>query len=147
MSVVNIIVNWYSKLSIVVRWNGNDSIPHTVLSSVRQGGVLSPVLFNAYFNCMLSNLRSLDYGCHVKNMFIGAIGYADGLLLISAGIMQLESMLDSCGATGREIGIKFNSINSACICNGPNKYDNIAPMTINGAEPQCGGRPRSNILG
>ena len=133
MFIVNLIVNWYSKLSIVVRWNGHDSASLRVLSSVRQGGVLSPVLFNMYFNCMFNHLRLTDYGCHIENKFIAAIGYADDLLLISAGVVHLQRMLDKCGEVGLKIGIKFNSNKSLCLCIGPCKYESMPVMYINGS--------------
>ena len=44
-----VIINWYSKLRTIVRWNGFESANLRVLSGVRQGSVLSPLLFN----CML----------------------------------------------------------------------------------------------
>ena len=43
---IKLIINWYSKLSVVVRWNGQLSAPLAILSGVRQGGILSSVMFN-----------------------------------------------------------------------------------------------------
>ena len=39
VAFLNIIINWYSKLSIVVRWNTMFSDTLRVRSGVRQGGV------------------------------------------------------------------------------------------------------------
>ena len=44
--VINTIANWYCKLSSVVRWNGVYSSQFSVGCGVRQGGILSPLLFN-----------------------------------------------------------------------------------------------------
>jgi len=36
---VDTIVNWYTKVSVIVRWNGCNSLSLAVLSGVRQGGI------------------------------------------------------------------------------------------------------------
>ena len=129
---VNIIINWYSKLSVSVKWNGQcSSYPLYVQSGVRQGGILSPVLFNMYINCMISNLRKYDYGCHVKNLFLGCIMYADDLLLISASVLDLQRMLDLCAHTGNMLGINFNAKKSMCLIIGSMKCAEPEPMYIN----------------
>ena len=47
VAFLNIIINWYSKLKVMVRWNTALSQILRVRSGV-QGGVLSPSLFNIY---------------------------------------------------------------------------------------------------
>jgi len=43
--VIKLIMNWYAKTVSVVRWNDCYSSQFITRSGVRQGGVLSPVLF------------------------------------------------------------------------------------------------------
>ena len=43
---IKVIINLYSKLRTIVRSNGFESANLRILSGVRQGGVLSPLLFN-----------------------------------------------------------------------------------------------------
>ena len=54
---IKIIINWYFKLGTVVRWNGFESADLHVLSGVRQGGVLSPLLFNCYLDRIINQLK------------------------------------------------------------------------------------------
>ena len=58
------------------------------LSGVRQGGILSPILFNLNVNTILFTIGKLDLGCHVYNIFLGFIMYADDFLLISASVIN-----------------------------------------------------------
>ena len=43
-----------------------NNITFVVRSGVRQGGILSPILFNVYVNDLVNNLVDKDCGCHVQ---------------------------------------------------------------------------------
>jgi hypothetical protein len=129
--IVQIIVNWYSKLSVVVRWNGHDSCALAVQSDVRQGGILSPILFNLYVDCIITALRKSDLGCHLHHLYVGCFMYADDLILLSASILDLQKMLNICGTTGDELGLNFNAIKSKCIMIGPVPINSPGTMIIN----------------
>ena len=113
--IVNLLSDWYSKLSAVVRWNGSLSTPINIYSGVRQGGILSPFLFNIYVNDMICKLRSNRLGCHLRNVYLGCIMYADDLLLLSSSVKELQLMLDICSTIGNDLDIKFNSSKSMCM--------------------------------
>jgi len=129
---INIIINWYQKLSVVVKWQGAYSLPLTVHSGTKQGSIISSIIFNMYVDCMISNLKSSKYGCHLCQKYIGCIMYADDLLLLSASVIELQCMLEICADVGSQLSVKFNSSKSKCISIGPNKINNIADMTMNG---------------
>ena len=52
-------------------------------NGVKQGGVLSPILFSIYIDSLLQKLKDSGLGCHVGRTFAGAFDYADDLALIS----------------------------------------------------------------
>jgi len=82
---------------------------------VRQGGVLSSLLFNLYVNDLLVDLESKKLGCCVADTHVGCIMYADDILLLSASVVVLQSMLDTCFAYGQKHDIVFNCSKSFCI--------------------------------
>ena len=86
---INIIINWYSRLTINVSWGNCVSSELRILSGVRQGSCLSPIIFNLYVDAIIKSLRASDLGCHIKNVFVGCIMYADDLILLSASLSQL----------------------------------------------------------
>jgi len=48
VNFVKIIVNWYTNIYSIFRWNGVMWDCVALCSGIRQGGILSPVLFNIY---------------------------------------------------------------------------------------------------
>jgi len=60
-----------------------------VTCGVRQGGVLSPVLFAVYVDGFSDSLRSARLGA----VLVGCIMYADDIILLSASLNMLLRML------------------------------------------------------
>src|SRR6266516_2215571 len=128
--LIQTLTNWYSRLNVRIKWFNSFSSSLNVLSGVRQGGVLSGILFNLYVDNILKSLRNKDLGCHMFNMFIGATMYADDLILLSASLYDLQTMLDICNTVGSELGINFNPIKSHCIAFGPNYNTALAKLIL-----------------
>ena len=74
MWVVSILVDWYSKLSVMVRWNQSFSSYFKVGSGVRQGSTISSALFNIFINKVIVDLESQKLGCAVNKTWVGLCG-------------------------------------------------------------------------
>ena len=72
------------------------SCPFDTSNGVKQGGVLSPLLFNVYLDELILLLREQGVGCHTNGMFVGAFCYADDVTLLAPTGMALNAMLDTC---------------------------------------------------
>ena len=79
LPVVHFLLFWYSSQKIKVCWEKSLSDPFYVSNGVRQGSVLSPVLFSVYLDGFLQKLADSGVGCHWGNQFAGAVCYADSL--------------------------------------------------------------------
>ena len=71
----------YCNQKVCIYWNGAKSTLFPTRNGVKQGGVLSPRLFNVYLNELLSKLRENGLGCHMTGQFVGTFIYADGITI------------------------------------------------------------------
>ena len=74
-------------------------------NGVRQGGVLSPVLFSVYINGLLRNLEDSGVGCHLGCEFVGNVCYADDLALLAPSPSALRLLLNICEDFARSHGL------------------------------------------
>ena len=108
--VIRLIMKMYEKQSMAVRWNNEYSDSFGVSNGVKQGGVLSPILFCIYIDNLLMSLKKNDIGCHVGSHVYWAFGYADDILLLSSRVSGLHNMLDCCNEFASTYNVKFNRL-------------------------------------
>ena len=94
--VLRLIIFIYLNQSCFIRWNSVESDSFSVKNGVRQGAILSPSLFCVYLDTLLCCLRDAGVGCHVGGSFLGALGYADDVTLLSPTRQGLQVMLKIC---------------------------------------------------
>jgi len=86
-----------------------------VSNGVKQGGVISPLLFIVYIDELIVLLNNSGFGCHVGTDFVGALGYADDLTLVCPSLNSLNHMLDICADFANQYNIVFNAKKTMCI--------------------------------
>jgi len=93
-------------------WNGLLGNIFPILCGVRQGGVLSRLLFSVYVDDLIRELRLSGYGAYIGNLFVGTIFYADDICLMSGSGFGLQKLLDICSDYGLKWDILFNPTKS-----------------------------------
>ena len=111
---------------------------------VRQGGILSPILFSIYINDVIMKLEKSNKRCHINNTFLGCILYADDILLISPSITGMQDMLDICQTEMKWLNMKINAAKSATIRFGSRCETECSSLCIDGIDIQL--PMQSNIL-
>ena len=70
----------------------------SVTAGVRQGGVLSPDLYNIYVNKLICILQASGLGCYAYGIFAAALLYADDICILAPSLRGLQKLLDICSA-------------------------------------------------
>ena len=73
----------YTTQSLRVKWSDTTSPQSTLMNGVKQGGVLSPILFAIYTNGLLKHLEDTGVECHIGCRFTGALAYAGDITLLA----------------------------------------------------------------
>ena len=128
---VRFLLNMYMSQKIQVKWNGIISEPFNVTNGVRQGGVLSPLLFSVYIDDLLAELKKSGIGCYIGNRFYGVIGYADDLVLLCPTKEGLRQMIKICEKYAIDHDIRFNGKKSQLLVFG-NLTTQPVNITVNG---------------
>ena len=117
--IVRLLAFWYSNQLLCVRWAGMTSASFRMTNGVRQGGILSPYLFNLYMNDLSVKLSKCNTGCYIGDTSINHIMYADDLVVFSPCVVGLMDLLQTCEIYANDHDIVYNSQKSAILefCN------------------------------
>ena len=118
-----------------VRWNNSQSRLFKCSNGIKQGGVLSPILFCIYMDELLGRLKDSHLGCHIGNNFMGALSYADDLTILAPTLCAAQKMLNICQQYAHDFNVIFNSSKTIHVMH--NVKHSIVPLTLNGENLHC----------
>ena len=111
--VVRFLFRWYLQQKLKVCWGNTHSNVFWVSNGVRQGGVLSPILFSIYLDTLLLALKKSGIGCTLGGVYVGAFAYADDIVLLAPCLSSLRLMLGDCEVCAVRHGLTFNPLKTS----------------------------------
>ena len=110
--IVHLLCYMYLNQACCVKWNSKNSNNFSVSNGVKQGVVMSPILFTAYMDKLFKQLKHNGIGCHVGPVYAGAFGYADDVALVAPSLYSLKYMIAICEEFPKKHQITFNPTKS-----------------------------------
>lgn len=98
---------WYQRGEVRVEHNKTSELE--IQRGVRQGCVLSPLLFNLYADRIFKRaLDGLDLGIKIGGVRISTIKYADDTVVMAESVGDLQLLLDRIKQEGDGLGLNIN---------------------------------------
>ena len=124
----------YSNQLCHVKWGDETSASFSISNGVKQGGVISPLLFSLYIDELFLLLKQSGLGCHVGLTYAGAFGYADDIALVAPSLSSLKQMISICEEFAKCHSIVFNPSKTKLLCFNLDPLSEIPPIYLNGVQ-------------
>ncbi len=128
--IARFLLKWYHTQMLIVCWSGQVSDKFTVTNGVRQGGVLSPILFTVYIDTLITELKKSGCGCCWGSFFAGSLCYADDLTILAPSLDALRRMLQIGETFADSHHIHFNADKTQLICFGQSRFWAVALTSV-----------------
>ena len=127
-SIWRMIVSCYRDSKIIVKIGSERSESYRTTEGVKQGGVLSPYLFNFFINAMLTECLEMNIGASIGGVNVSVVSYCDDILLLCTTTTDLEALLGKCQEYAKFWKMAFNPSKSVYMEIGKYKHYNTIKM-------------------
>ena len=108
--VARVVLFSYKEQAGWIRWGRNcNSGTFGFSNSTRQGSCGAPAFWSVYINPLVVELRKAGIGCHIAGLFVGAVLFADDLLLLAPNRDAAQKMLKICESFATNSNIRFST--------------------------------------
>ncbi|MCG8033469.1 MAG: reverse transcriptase family protein, partial [Candidatus Thiodiazotropha taylori] len=114
-NILNVIKVIYNDVQYCIRLNGLHTDWFSVKTGLKQGCLLSPILFNIFINNLVDAIKSLNVGIDIDGEMVGILLYADDLVLVADNETDLQLMLNTLSIWCTNNKISVNSEKSKIV--------------------------------
>ena len=114
--IIKLLCFWYTHQTMSVHWGDTVSTQFTVANGVKQGGIISPILFNVYMNDLSAALNSSGIGGYLGPAFLNHLCYADDLCIITLSSSGMQQLLNTCQSYAIKQQLLYNGFKSFTLC-------------------------------
>ena len=129
IQLLQVVENWFAISVTCVKWQNHFSHFFKLNAGIRQGGVLSPSLFNIYIDNIASVISKCGVGCHLRNASLAVLIYADDILLLAPSVSSLQLLVNLCCTELSYLSLEINYKKSVCMRFGPRFNSECACIT------------------
>jgi len=118
-------------MSCKCKWGDEFSDYFDVSSGTKQGGVLSPDFFALYIDELIQILKAAKVGCHILNVFISCILFADDLTLLAPTRSSMQRMIQICSEFCSKNCLTMNTAKTKTLLFGKKVHEHCQPLLLN----------------
>ena len=134
LRIVNLLHYMYSNQLCHVKWGDERSASFPTSNGVKQGGVISTLLFSLYIDEPFSLLKQSGLGCHVRVTYAAASGHADDIALVAPSLSNLKQISSICEEFAKCHSIIFNLSKTKLLCFNLDPLSEVPPIYLNGEQ-------------
>ncbi|MBL0711160.1 MAG: hypothetical protein JJV99_09150, partial [Colwellia sp.] len=136
--VIRLLLYMYTNQMLQVKWGGKITSQFCVLNGMKEGGVLSPILFTVYIDGMLERLKESGIGCYLSNSCVVGLAFADDVEMLCPTLSSMQLMYNICENYAEEYNIKYNG-RKICLLllKGRQCKTSIKSLHVKGVVLQC----------
>ena len=116
LQIIRLLLFWYYNQRFCVRWGHIYSTSFFVSNGVRQGGIMSPILFNVYMDDLSIIINKSDLGCHLGGVSVNNLLYADDTCILAPSPSALQRLLKLCELFACDNNVIFNAAKTKYMC-------------------------------
>ena len=132
--ICRLLLNMYTNQKLRVKWANAYSSEFSVSNGVKQGGVISPLLFCVYMDGLITELLSSNVGCFMGSVYAGIFLFADDIKLLAPSVQALNIMLNICLNYAARFDVIFNDKSQLIIFKSPLENIPTPDIVINGTK-------------
>ena len=106
--ITRLLINLYCNIEASVVWNNHYSEKFKINMGVKQGGVISPILFSLYVDLLTEKIIKSKVGCYIGEVCSAILVYADDIVLMAPSRTAMQSLLNICQDFGDEYNLRYN---------------------------------------
>ena len=99
----------------MVLWGNSLSMTFRCANGIRQGGQLSPLLYNVCTDDLKDYLQATGEGCYVGGAWVHSLCYADDMVLLAPTVTAPQTLLEVCHANAGPHDIVYNTTETVCM--------------------------------
>ena len=125
--LIETIKSLYCNQKAYIKYNGHKSTEWNITQGVRQGAILSPLLFSIYINDIIESFKDIDIGCILGFEKINILCYCDDMVIIAPSITGLRLLLERLECLLLNTGLSINADKSKIVPFFPKDSKSVSP--------------------
>ena len=130
IGLVHALEHFLTDVTVTVRFHEALSEGYQPETGIRQGGLLSGILFAIYLDDLFEQLHHIHGSLIFGHLFVGAILYADDMVLLATSATALQQLVTSANEYCIDHALSFNAAKCVCMRFMPHRYRHLPQPRI-----------------